>query len=360
MESSLKPLEASASVLLEIAKSIFDIILAVGTLSGIIQDMEQDNLLKEVSASIKLLKDDIAEVKGMLEDLNTTWSDIYDKTIGQYASRIEEIKSELKFLDGYISDLKRDFEDAPFLDLSRLKERQEALRKELTDLLVAPLTSINKQAVEAVEGNISALKESLSELDAALEKTLIIETADALRALSEVKAHVEGIETEKEFSLDISSAARALAGINAAVDSLESTKSIHLDALQAVAEALRVKAAIDAIPDITYKTVIVRYQTLASPLMPFTEGIRHIKAMMESLPTEGAYTLRVGGAPTTSGGTSIRGYPGSEVRQSISFAPTINIHSRGGDGRGLASELDRELARMWRYNRSELRRAMDA
>jgi hypothetical protein len=217
-----------------------------------------------------------------------------------------------------------------------------------------------KQAVGTVEDGISSLKERLSEIDLSLEKRLSVDTAEAKRALEEVKASVDGIKTEKAFSLDVSSAAGALARINAAIDSLESTKSLRLDATQAMAAALRVQAAIDSIPDVTYKTVIVRYQTMASPLMPFTEGIRHIRSMMESLPTEGAYTVRVRGTPSRPEGTS-RGI--TEVRQGISFAPTIDIHSGGGgggDGRALARDVDRELARMWRYNRSELRRAMNA
>jgi hypothetical protein len=218
--------------------------------------------------------------------------------------------------------------------------------------------------VEGVRSALGKVKEFGMDASNSLKSlsglSITIDASDALRALGEVRAQVEGMETEKRFSLDVSSAALAMAGINAAADTLEGTRSIHLDAAQAMAEAIRVKAAIDAIPDIAYKTVIVRYQTMASPLMPFAEGIRHIRSMMESLPTEGTYTVRFGGAPARTEGLSATGQRGFETRQNISFAPTINIHSSGGEGRALASEIDRELARMWRYNRSELRRAMDA
>jgi hypothetical protein len=165
------------------------------------------------------------------------------------------------------------------------------------------ITAENKvtPVLHTIGKNIFSLEERLLELDAYLNKTLAVDTTGALRAVEEVKA------------------------------------------------------AINAIPDISYKTVIIQYKTQASPVMPFTEGIKHIKSLMESLPTGQDYTVRFQNhrAPAD---TSRH-----QSTQNITFSPTINITSTSGkDGEALAREIDRKLAEMWRYNRSELRRAMTA
>ena len=46
--------------------------------------------------------------------------------------------------------------------------------------------------------------------------------------------------------------------------------------------------------------------------------------------------------------------------QTINLSPSITVNASSGDGAGIARALDAELARMWKYNRSELRRVVSA
>ena len=150
------------------------------------------------------------------------------------------------------------------------------------------------------------------------------------------------------------------------LDSISLEKRISLDVGQALSGARSVREAIDAIPDMSVKTVVVRYQTQASPIRPFSEGIEYIKKKMESLPSGGDYTMRFGsgrggtGSPVPSG-------PGIvDKGGQVPFSPTINLTVTGSGAastegatlaREIAKELDSALADLWRTNRSELRRA---
>ena len=181
-------------------------------------------------------------------------------------------------------------------------------------------------------------------------------------AFSAVERHVESLakvagSLEERLSgfgpgIDVSGALRAIGEVRSAVDSLSLAGAFVLDVSQALAAASAVKASIDIIPDVTVKTVVLDFKTQASPVMPFTEGIRHIRSMLESLPKEGSYTVKASGLPG-------RAAAGGGGARHVTFSPTINIRGAGGGTGGeLARELDAELARLWRYRRSELRRAM--
>lgn len=136
-------------------------------------------------------------------------------------------------------------------------------------------------------------------------------------------------------------------------------KTLTLDVTGALTGAAEVVSAIDAIPDVSEKSVVIEYQTMASPVRPFTEGIAYIKDKMESLPTEGAFTVKYSAEGAAAGGSAqaAAAQPGA-----VTFSPVITINAQGGgiasgDAASMARSLDEELARMWRTNRSELRRA---
>ena len=259
--------------------------------------------IKDISDSITSLKDDISSVKEKLEELNATWSDIYEETAGKYKGRLEGLIEEINFLTNYIADLQETFKDAEFeVDLSGLKRELNEAIKELEGLLGVSLPKVTQGAADAVEESVGSLKNQLSGLDSLLDKTLSITIAQAIRNTGEVKT------------------------------------------------------ALASIPEVTYKDVVVRYQTMASPLRPFTEGMEYIRKKMESLPVESTHTIKYGDLPASTSPEK-----GGAPARNVHFAPTINITAAGGrDGGALAEEIDRALADRWRYNRSELKRAMNA
>ena len=180
------------------------------------------------------------------------------------------------------------------------------------------------------------------------------------KIMAEVKIDIMASD---EATPAFNTAERSASGLVEALrelDSISLEKRISLDVGQALSGARSVRDAIDAIPDSSVKTVVVRYQTQASPIRPFSEGIEYIKKKMESLPTGGDYTMKFGrfGAQGVQGGQN----PTRQERGGLvpPFAPVVNLTVNGGGmpvGTALAREVDLALADMWRTNRSELRRA---
>ncbi|MDA8168681.1 MAG: hypothetical protein M0Z59_03155 [Nitrospiraceae bacterium] len=109
----------------------------------------------------------------------------------------------------------------------------------------------------------------------------------------------------------VSDAALRTGSLGDALDALPLSKTLYLDVSEAVQAASAVSAALESIPDISYKDVILRYFTQASPVMPFSEGMEMIGLKMKSLPVETTHTVRFftgldGGAqPTVKGGGNI-------------------------------------------------------
>jgi hypothetical protein len=170
--------------------------------------------------------------------------------------------------------------------------------------------------------------------------------------MAEVKIDIRAKdEASPAFNSAHEGAARLLGKLRE-ISSISLKKRISLNVSQALSAARSVKSAIDSIPDVSTKTVILRYQTQASPVRPFSEGIEYIKRKMESLPTGSDYTMRWAQAPLSS----------SQSVADNNFSPTINLTVSGSgaantDGSSLARDIDRSLAELWRTNRSELRRA---
>ncbi len=174
--------------------------------------------------------------------------------------------------------------------------------------------------------------------------------------MAEVVINIKAEDAATPVIEAISATLDALGAGLAAMDSGLS-KTLTLDVSGALYGAAEVASAIGAIPDVTEKSVVIEYQTMASPVRPFTEGIAYIKDKMDSLPTEGSYTVKYAtdGSPAQ-GQPNVPAQPGP-----VTFSPVINVNAQAGgaaaDAASLARSLDEELARMWRTNRSELRRA---
>lgn len=205
-----------------------------------------------------------------------------------------------------------------------------------------PVIESLSTGLDAVSGSLDSINSKATGLGEAL-----FEMAGAWPSLAQALGALE-IDVDTGALDSLSS---ELSGLDAGL-----SKNLSLDVSDALTGAVSVMSALDAIPDMTQKTVVIEYQTMASPVRPFTEGIGYIKDKMESLPTESTHTIRYEGV---SGGTS--GSASSVGSSSnISFSPTITISPQAGSGSGaeLARALDGELARMWLGNRSELRRAI--
>jgi hypothetical protein len=217
-------------------------------------------------------------------------------------------------------------------------------------------------SLDDVVSEISKVGSELDEIRSRLDEPfkVTIDTEESLEAVRGVIEELLKLDVTRKLSLDVSDAKGAVGSLDADLDSLALAKAFELDVSDALRDAADVKAAIDEIPDVSYKTVVVQYQTQASPLMDFTEGMDYIEERMESLPSEGTYTVHYEGITDHRvANTGNKGASAPGVQQSVSFAPTIQITGTGGkSGRELVGELDRALAQMWRYNRSELRRAM--
>ena len=177
--------------------------------------------------------------------------------------------------------------------------------------------------------------------------------------MAEVKIDIKASDNATPAFKAAEESASGLLETLRALDAVSLDKRVDLDVSGALEGARAVGQAIDAIPDTSVKTVILRYQTQASPIRPFGEGIEHIKKKMESLPTGGDYTMRFRGGA----GSPVPSGPGIvDKGGQVPFSPTINLTvtgsgTAGADGATLARELDRALADLWRTNRSELRRA---
>lgn len=199
--------------------------------------------------------------------------------------------------------------------------------------MAASIEDAYLKALKSIEGSVDSIQASLDDIRGAIaDPFVVIVSADsAIADVDRLSSLLEGLDLQKTLTLEVD---------------------------DAIAGAGAVRAAIDAIPDVSYKEVIVQYKTQASPVRPFTEGIEYIRSMMESLPRESSHTVRYSSAEGASARTASGASTGA-----ASFSPSINITMAGGgstDGASLARQIDAELARLWKYNRSELRRIATA
>ena len=176
--------------------------------------------------------------------------------------------------------------------------------------------------------------------------------------MAEVKIDIKASDNATPAFNSAEQSASGLLETLSALEAVSLDKRINLDVSGALEAARAVEQAIDAIPDMSIKTIVLRYQTQASPIRPFGEGIEQIKKKMESLPTGGDYTMKFG--PQGGGeNSSTASFPNG--RGLAPFAPVVNLLTNGGggmpEGATLAREIDQALADLWRTNRSELRRA---
>ncbi|MEJ2183375.1 MAG: hypothetical protein P8Y66_07610 [Nitrospirota bacterium] len=177
---------------------------------------------------------------------------------------------------------------------------------------------------------------------------LLAETASGFEALG------RKIEKKRTLTLGVEAAMAGVGALRGALASLPLERTLALDAGPALLQVAELRAALAAIPDVSYKDVVVRYHVQASPVMPFSEGIEHVRSLMKSLPRESDYVLRVRreGLSPSGGSAPVQVAPAT-------FAPTVNVSVPEGRGGGdIARRIDVELARLWRHDRSELKRAM--
>jgi hypothetical protein len=216
-------------------------------------------------------------------------------------------------------------------------------------------------SLDDVVSEISKIGIKLDDIKGRLDEpfTVSFDTEGSLNELKEFTDKVSDLEFTAALLLETSKAKEEIDKVQSAIEALDTAKALSLDVSGALSAAASVQAAIDSIPDVSYKTVIIQYQTAASPVMDFSEGIQYIRERMEALPTEQQYTVKAEGLPMSTGAAVASAATGGT--QNVTFLPTINISGTSGKGgRELADELDRALADKWRYNRSELRRTMSA
>lgn len=258
----------------------------------------KDSPLGNIQSEIAQLKNMVGEIKTMLEGLNSTWGRIYDETIGKYLKNLEAAVGKIKDIKGQIDNWKDSWKDVIDIgDFSELNKELDKAYKELEHLLGVSIPSVMEKSETGIIKSLSSIEDGIKGLDPMLDKSVSLDNASALAAAGDVMA------------------------------------------------------AIAAIPDVSYKQVIVQYMTQASPVRPFSEGMEYIKQKMQSLPSESAHIVKYEGHDGQS-------QPSGAMSQSIAFSPVINISSAASTGRAMAEELEAAMADRWRYNRSELRRAI--
>lgn len=188
----------------------------------------------------------------------------------------------------------------------------------------------------------------------------IIETVGTLEKLTAViKENMQDMLEGMSFDLDTVPAVEALGELEERVSGLVFKGLLHLDTSNALSTVSALKARIDSIPDVSVKTVIVRVQTQASPVRPFSEGMDYVEERLRSLPSSTDHTIRILGQDIPAASISTR--QAAHSMEGVTFSPTMHVHVSGpvaSSGRALAREIDQELSELWRSNRSELRRTM--
>jgi len=130
------------------------------------------------------------------------------------------------------------------------------------------------------------------------------------------------------------------------------TLKLFLDTSQAISAAEDARFWVDMLFPETgiHKYIYLHYETVASPPMPFSEGMDYIESRINALPKESTHSIKYSGLDQSG---KAGGGGGNFV-----FSGTININGAGGNASTLVNEIEKELANRWRYGRSELKRAM--
>jgi hypothetical protein len=261
------------------------------------------------------IKNSVSGIEQQLEKLTPPIEKFLSRfeTAGEIKSRINEITSQLKGLNDYIT--KETY--LPYRTMGT--ELRDSLTKELTNLQ-DKFKELNQPT--AFQQQMSAFEKSLAGLDKLLNKTLVLNTKTAFDDLGKIKSQLDSIKSpiEKIFKIDNSGA------------------------LKAISDA---KSALDSIPNISTKTVIIEYKTQASPVRPFSEGMAYIKSQMESLPVETSHTVKYSSGPGTGTGASAGGI-------TVNLSPTVNISGAPSDGAKIARDFQERLASDILTNRSPI------
>jgi hypothetical protein len=158
-------------------------------------------------------------------------------------------------------------------------QREMAGTKEDLDELYLRAMRIGERMQEIRLGDVSseAAVAELEDLRAEAD-----EIKDSLAVLAEPHLKLDALNADLR---EIENAMKSTSTV------IERQRQVVIDNEQAKRAVGEVKIFLDSIPDVTYKTVIVEYKTKASPVMPFTEGMAHIREMMDSLPRGQDYVI---------------------------------------------------------------------
>jgi len=272
--------------------------------------------------------------------------------------------------------------------LVMMRKEWEVLQDKISKIKIADMTPQQAaQALKPLNDELKILKEGM--------KVLATPHLD----LSELRKDVK--ETEALFK-DIGVLYQEpAAGYNKYAPSATPTSAFRNTGLT-IEKADAVKDALDSIPDETNKEVIIEFQTKASPIMPFTEGMNKIKQMMTSLPTGSDYTVKFGQLANDwqryAGGAaelksykfgSLNGLSYEGVKQqyqyeelgnnlwgqmvnmyndfqkqgagggpSVSITGPINVTTNSSDGKGMGRDIQQQIADDIAFGRSPILSAL--
>jgi hypothetical protein len=354
-------------------------------------------VLKEVEEKTKsyaiMMKENNGEIRtaNMLAPLAPHAQRSAERAIDWF-SRVAATDLFIKYVGAVWQALKKPLDESIDKDITALREYiTEGFEEELGGFGVVD------KSRPVVEEKAVATQKALEDISLAVEDTKenVNAATQAFEELLDVTTQAE--QKEVTFNLD------GLAELKEALQSLDPLldKSLNLDISDALEAVDRVKGALASIPETTFKKVVVEYKTKASPVMPFTEGMAHIREMMESLPRGQDYVIDFQGldalmplalqaltarqradvAKARTGIGALAYNPSNtfiaEARadsaerllnrvltasgpptQNVTYQPTFNLDTPWRDLDEYVREIDTRMAELWRTGRSRLMQEM--
>lgn len=195
---------------------------------------------------------------------------------------------------------------------------------------------VQLDALVAIKGKMEAAK---GEANAAELAASVVEEKKAAGIAAAMKAAVGEIDTLKTKSDALILTIKDKYPFNVEVDeALENLKKVR-DEIEAMRQLLKKDAEFNVNAFLT-----------ASPTLPFSVGVEGMAKRLQSLPTVGKFNVIAGGASGRSGGTS-------STTTNTTNSATLNASIAAGGGAS-AKKIDRDMAALWKSNRSALKRAM--
>jgi len=298
----------------------------------------QDNASEKIHIVAEKTKSLINNSKSIFEAPEVNWLGGAVKILKEvldWGNRIQFVREGVKEIKDYFSSEKESVDDfaVSLKDLnSFLNWQEDHLKSQAYD----PFLELNSH-LEGIDTRAGKAAESIQGLNTAIQDFPKLEMPES------VFTEKFGIESSLE---DLNLLENKIKEID------NHTLKLFLDTSQAISAAEDARFWVDMLFPETgiHKYIYLHYETVASPPMPFSEGMDYIEGRINALPKESTHSIKYSGLDQSGKAASGGG--------NFVFSGTININGASGNAESLVKEIEKQLANRWLYNRSELRRAM--